>query len=82
MIKIYILGIPGIFMGEQCPTIKISNQFKDWLEKQGSKGESFEEIIKRLMPLWKETHKLEVKMISKKKRGKDFREMKSVWVEK
>jgi predicted CopG family antitoxin len=70
-------------MGEQCPTIKISNQFKDWLEKQGKKGESYEDVIKRLMPSWKDTHKLEVKMIEKKnKSGKDFREMKSIWVEK
>lgn len=69
-------------MGEQHPTIKISLQFKKWLEKQGNKAESFEDIIKRLIPSYKETHKLEVKMITKKKQGKDFREMKSVWVER
>jgi hypothetical protein len=69
-------------MGEQHPTIKISLEFKKWLEKRGNKGESFEDIIKRLMPSYLETHKREVKMISKKKQGKDFREMKSIWVEK
>jgi len=29
-----------------------------------------------------ETHKREVKLITKQKKGKEFREMKSVWVEK
>jgi len=69
-------------MGEQHPTIKISIQFKKWLEKQGNKGESFEDLIKRLIPSYIETHKKEVKLITKKKGGKEFREMKSIWVEK
>ena len=44
-------------MGEQHPTIKISLEFKKWLEEKGNKGESFEDIIKRLMPSYLKTHK-------------------------
>jgi len=69
-------------MKEQSPTIKLSQQFKEWLEKQGKKGESFEDLIKRLMPLWNQTHKLEVKLLEKKKGRGIRREMRSVWVEK
>ncbi len=30
-------------------TIQITQEFKDWLEKQGSKPESFEDILRRLL---------------------------------
>ena len=69
-------------MEEQHPTIKISKEFKEWLEKQGAKGESFEEVIKRLMPSYMQTHKREVKLLEKKKGRGIRREMRSVWVEK
>jgi len=69
-------------MGEQHPTIKVSLEFKKWLEKRGNKGESFEDIIKRLIPSYLKTHKREVKLITKQKKGEKFREMKSEWVEK
>ena len=69
-------------MGEQHPTIKISSEFKKWLEERGNKGESFEDIIIRLMPSYLKTHKREVKLITKEKRDKEFREMKSMWVKK
>ncbi|HJX49839.1 MAG TPA: hypothetical protein VJ438_00060 [Candidatus Nanoarchaeia archaeon] len=30
-------------------SIQISREFRDWLESKGKKGESFEDIIKRLL---------------------------------
>lgn len=36
-------------MKEQQPTIKLSREFKEWLEIQGNKGESYEDVIKRLI---------------------------------
>jgi len=30
-------------------SIQISKKFKDWLESKGKKGESYEDIIKRLL---------------------------------
>ncbi len=32
-------------------TIPVSREFHDWLKSQGKKGESYEEIIKRLLKL-------------------------------
>jgi hypothetical protein len=34
---------------EEITSIQLTKKFKDWLESQGSKGESFEDIIKRLI---------------------------------
>lgn len=41
-------------MTEQKPTMRISRPFKDWIEKQGLKGETFEDVIKRLVKEGKE----------------------------
>ena len=30
-------------------TIQVTNEFKDWLEQQGKKGETYEDILKRLI---------------------------------
>lgn len=30
-------------------TIKLSQKFKNWLQSKGNKGETFEDVIKRLM---------------------------------
>ena len=30
-------------------SIQISKEFRDWLESRGKKGESYEDIIKRLL---------------------------------
>jgi len=30
-------------------SIQVTKEFKDWLEGKGKKGESYEEIIKRLL---------------------------------
>ena len=32
-------------------TIPVSREFHDWVKNQGKKGESYEEIIKRLLQL-------------------------------
>ncbi len=29
-------------------TIRVSQEFKDWLEKQGSKADTYEDILRRL----------------------------------
>ena len=34
---------------QQITTIPISKQFHDWLKSQGRKGESYEDVIKRLL---------------------------------
>jgi len=33
---------------QQNPAIKLTPEFKEWLDKQGCKGETYEQIIKRL----------------------------------
>ncbi len=30
-------------------TIRLSSDFKDWLEGQGKKGETFEDVLRRLL---------------------------------
>ena len=36
-------------MKKEVTSIQISKQFKGWLESKGKKGESFEDIIKKLV---------------------------------
>ncbi len=33
---------------EEKTTIQISQEFKDWLEKQGAKSETYEDVLHRL----------------------------------
>jgi len=44
--KVYIPIILSIIM-EKITTIKLTQSFKEWVAKKGSKGESYETILKR-----------------------------------
>ena len=33
---------------QETTTIRISQEFKDWLDKQGAKGDTYEDILRRL----------------------------------
>lgn len=45
--KFYIVVI--VIIVTMTTTIQVTNEFKDWLEQQGKKGETYEDILKRLI---------------------------------